>query len=126
MISRKAKLGQPQQNVRNAGNMGRDLPNIFRSAAADDVDGIDTALRGGVDVNSVDADLMTPLHYAAANLAFRAADRLLLELNSKSPLDPTLADRFGRSASSVALEVWGALGVEMSRKLRPFCYPSNE
>lgn len=120
------KQAKPPHGRKAAQEMEWGVPDIFQCSAADDAEGVDAALRAGVDVNSVDKDLMTPLHYAAAALAFNAADRLLLELTSDNPLDPTLIDRFGRTASATALEVCGVLGVGMARKLRPFCYPPSE
>lgn len=106
-------------------DMDHELPSIFKAAATNDVQGIDLALAQGIDVNATDEDGLTPLHYASVNLADAAVDRLLKELNARNPLLPTKPDRFGRTASSIALEVRGEAGIEMARKLRPYCYPTG-
>lgn len=126
MAFRSNALKWPRPAMRNADFMGTDIPNIFAAAASDDVAGIDAALAGGVDVNSVDDELMASLHYASAHLAMRAVDRLLEELSAVRPLDATLVDAYGRTASSIVLEVRGSEGIAMADKLRPYCYPSPD
>ncbi len=95
-----------------------DVPNIFSAAENDDVNALEIAL-DFYDVNEPDAIGMRPLHYAASTLSARTRDKLL----NHPDIDPTLADDFGRSASTVAIECWGALADNFVNKLNPYCYP---
>ena len=54
-------------------------------------------------VNDRDHNGMTPLHHAAANLAFETAQRLKADPN----IDVTIADNFGRLAAFVAEDIFG-------------------
>lgn len=98
--------------------MGPGIPDIFDAAARDDIDALEIALQH-FDVNSQDANLMTPLHHAAGRHSERAVDRILKEKN----LDATKKDRFGRNASDVVLEVFGERGAPLAQRLHPYCYP---
>lgn len=109
-------LAKPKTDTRR--QVPPDVPDIFRVAEANDVNGLKRALQY-YDVNSQDENLMTPLHYAASTLAFEAVDVLL----ATEGRDPTLRDRLGRTAADLAYDVWKSRGEAMSYKLLPFCHP---
>ena len=94
------------------------LPGIFSAAERNDVTALRTATKR-VSVNVIDEDGMTPLHYAAASLAFEAVAYLL----SVEGIDPTITDRYGRTAATVAHESWGEYGDQMVEELISSCYP---
>lgn len=112
-------MALPKKLERKGYGMAQDIPDIFRAAAMDDVNALDVAMPH-FGVNARDADLMTPLHHAAANASMRAIDRLLAEPG----VDATLVDRFDRTASLTALEVLGEQGVPVAERLAPHCYPN--
>lgn len=95
-----------------------DVPNIFSAAENNDVRALELALEY-YDVNERDECDMTPLHYAASTLSSRTIDRLL----AHPDIDATLADKFGRSAATVAFECWNLLSDNIVDKLNPHCYP---
>jgi hypothetical protein len=95
-----------------------DIPNIFQAAENNNLRALELAL-AHYDVNVQDENGMTPLHYAASTLSARAIDRLL----AQPGIDATLADRFGRSAVTVAFECWNDLAANIMDKLNPHCYP---
>lgn len=106
------------QNRKHAESMGKDVPNIFTAAMNNDVASLEIAL-AHYSVNERDAIGMTPLHYAASTLSFDTVDRLL-----KQPgIDATLADKFARSAATVAFQNFGDLADKMIEKLDHHCYP---
>ena len=99
-----------------------DIPNIFHAAADNNIEALTLALQY-VDVNIVNEKNMTPLHYAAGNLSYEAMN-LLLDVPG---IDPTIEDVYGRTASSIPLDVWGGnqKAVIISDYLRPYCYPGE-
>ena len=109
---------EPLRNARKNRKIPSNIPNIFLAAEANDVKALDLALEH-YDVNDIDESGMTPLHYAASTLAKRTRDRLL----SHPDIDPTLADKFGRSAATVAMEAWGHLSDWYVEDLNRHCYP---
>jgi Ankyrin repeats (many copies) len=94
------------------------VPNIFSAAENDDVQALELALEY-YDVNERDEIGMTPLHYAASILSYRTIDRFL----AHPQLDATLADKFWRSAATVAFECCGSLADSIVDTLNPHCYP---
>lgn len=111
-------LRKPESKNRKWPKLPSDVPNIFSAAENDDVHSLDLALQF-YDVNERDDADMTPLHYAASTLSRRTRDRLL-----KHPgIDPTLVDKFGRSAATVAFECWGHISDAYVDELNPYCYP---
>ncbi len=99
-----------------------EAPNIFTSAFSGDLEALDVALKHW-DVNAQDENKMTALHRASAQLRYEAVDRLLEE----EGIDPTIVDKFGRSAAWMAIEVFGEdVGKKMHDKLAPYCYPMHE
>ena len=94
---------------------------IFNAAKSDRVYDLASALKEN-DPNLQDHNGLTLLHYAAANLAFGTVDLLL----SQEKIDPTLPDRFGRTADVMPLLVFRSLGEEMANKLRPHCHPETD
>lgn len=88
------------------------VPDIFASAALNDVPALSVAVEHQ-SINSQDDLDMSALHHAAGELAGDAIDFLL----SKG-IDTTLTDKFGRKASRVAVEVWGDAGMDISERIR--------
>lgn len=99
-------------------SMPPNVPDIFLAAERNDVRELELALEY-YDVNERDEIDMTPLHHAASTLAEDTRDRLL----QHPDVDATLADKFGRSAATVAFECWGLMSTDYLKKLNPFCYP---
>lgn len=108
--------------TRKGYELSPDIPNIFEAARDNNLNDLNIALQH-VDVNILNKKGMTPLHYAAGNLSSDAVNRLLAEPG----IDPTIEDIYGRTASSIPLEVWGdnPEAVMFSDSLRPYCYPGE-
>ncbi|GJM05884.1 MAG: hypothetical protein DHS20C09_18800 [marine bacterium B5-7] len=98
--------------------LNKEVPDIFVAAENNDVSALKIALRHA-NVNAQDEIGMTPLHYAASTMSEEAIDVLL----DAQDIDPTLADKFGRSAASLAFECWNILALDLVNKLKPHCYP---
>ncbi|MEW8350852.1 MAG: ankyrin repeat domain-containing protein [Candidatus Thiodiazotropha taylori] len=111
-------IPKPKQRERKGINVPPEVPNIFVAAENDDVKALDRALEY-YDVNERDESGMTPLHYAASTLSRRTIKRLL----DHPKIDATLADKFGRSAATVAFESWRELSDDIVNELNPHCYP---
>lgn len=110
-------LPKPKFEPRKGIVIPPEIPNIFSAAERDDVSALEIAL-DYYDVNERDESDMTSLHYAASTLSRRTRDKLLAHPN----IDPTLADKFGRSAATVAFECWGLLSDRYVDELNPYCY----
>lgn len=95
-----------------------EVPNIFSAAENNDVRALELALEY-YDVNERDECDMTPLHYAASTLSNLTINRLL----AHPDIDATLADKYGRSAATVAFECWNLLSDQIVDKLNVHCYP---
>ena len=93
------------------------IPNIFQAAASNDVRALKVALKH-YDINSTDEIGMTPLHYAASTLSHKTVDYLL-----NAECDATLADKFERTAATLAYECLENLSTDMVNKLKPHCFP---
>lgn len=111
-------LPKPKPDYARQPSVPPGTPNIFEAAENNDVVGLERALEF-YDVNSRDEIGMTPLHYAASTLSGRTVNRLL----AHPGIDATLADEFGRSAATLALECWPMLATNLIKQLNPHCYP---
>lgn len=98
------------------------IPDIFEAAKNNNLADLEIALQH-YDVNVVNDKRMSALHYAAGNLSVEAVERLLKEKD----IDPTIVDIYGRTASSMPLDVWGDLqdAISLSDFLRSYCYPDE-
>lgn len=111
-------IPQYKPNQRKGTVVPPGVTNIFAAAESDDVAALELALQH-YDVNERDESGMTPLHYAASTLSHQTINRLL----QHPDIDATLADKFGRSAATVAFECWGELSDEVVNELNQHCYP---
>lgn len=111
-------IPKPKPRQRKGTVVPPGVPNIFTAAESNNVADLERALQY-YDVNERDASNMTPLHYAASTLSHRTMRRLL----EHPQIDATLADKFGRSAATVAFECWGPLSDAIVDELNPHCYP---
>jgi hypothetical protein len=94
------------------------IPNVFHAAESNDVPALKKALEY-YSVNERDEIGMTPLHYAASTLAAETIPYLA----EHPDIDATIADKFGRSAVTVAQECWGHVAEKVIAYLNPHCYP---
>lgn len=97
-----------------------DIPNIFKAAADDDVEALEIALPH-YGVNAKDENDMTPLHYAAGNLSFNTAERLLEEPD----VDRECRDKFGRDVAMMGYEVAG-FGHKKAREMYELIHPAPQ
>jgi len=95
-------LPNRKRNIQKGINLPPDIPTIFEAAASDNIHMLEVALQY-YDVNDVDANGMSGLHYAAASLSFETAKRLLLEPD----LNVFQKDDFGREAAIMGFEIHG-------------------
>ena len=110
---------KPKTNtIKKMGQIPPGIVDIFEAAKLNSVRDLEVALRYQ-DVNTVDENGLTPLHYAAGYGSLEVIDRLLVEPG----IDPTIEDAAGRRASLVAIHSLEVGSVEIAEKLRPFCYP---
>lgn len=103
-----------------------DVPDLFEAAACGSVKELDEALKHW-DINAIDENGMTALHWAAVRLKFDNVDRLLEEADNG--LVPDVKDKFGRNPSWVVLDVHGTADEranKMRNKLSPYVYPPSE
>lgn len=91
-------------------NLPPDVPTIFEAAASNNIDMLEVALQY-YDVNDIDENGMSGLHYAAASLSFETAKRLLMESN----LNVFLKDNFGREAAIMGFETNGFTSDEAAK-----------
>ena len=99
--------------------MPPDIPTIFEASASDDRSMLELALQY-YDVNDVDGNGMTGLHYASASLSFSTAERLLLE----EDVDVHVKDKFDREAAIMGFEVHG-YSSDMGAKINVLIWPQH-